>query len=159
MEIYIYKNGQKLGPFNEQVVRAGIATGQFLHTDFGWYPGLPDWQPLSQILNTLPPSPYPLHQSMHSSGLASTSFVLSLASFCTWLFLIVLYIQTHRFRNIDEFMVLIIFILIVCVAANISGIVFGIIGITKNISNKWMAIVGMIVNTIGLFALAVLFTD
>lgn len=158
MNMYVIKNGQQQGPLSEAEVHNRMNSGELSGNDLGWHEGLAGWLPLSQIMPSISlfsSSP----ATVKSSGIAKTSFILALSTFGIWFFLIVLYVQTRSFRNVDEIIGLIIFMIFVCVVGNITGIVFGIIGATKTISNKWMAIIGMIVNTIGFLGLAVLFSD
>ena len=65
MNIYLYKDGQQLGPFTESEARAHLSSGSVSETDLAWVEGNSDWQPLSTILPhvTLPqpiaPAPIP----------------------------------------------------------------------------------------------------
>lgn len=157
MNIYILKNGQQLGPFNETEVRDKMNAGQFTPNDWGWYEGLTNWQPLSTLMAKLSQSN--IDTPPYRFALATISFIFAMITAALWIFLDVLFVATRGFRNIREFDGLIIFLVIACIAINIAGLVFGIIGTAKNISNKWMAIVGMAVNTLGFFAMLVLFSD
>lgn len=157
MDIYIYKNGQQQGPFNERTIQNGLNSGEFAYSDLAWHQGMTDWQPLSQILPALSAPPVSSVDAPPSSGLAKTSFIMAMATAAVWLFLNVLYVMTHRFRNVHEITGLIIFLFVASILVNITGIVFGIIGSAKNISNKWMAIIGMVVNTLGLISMSFLF--
>ena len=50
--IYILKNGEQKGPFEEEVLLACIETGVFSGTDLAWKEGLPEWVPLSELAAT-----------------------------------------------------------------------------------------------------------
>ena len=50
MNIYLYKDGQQLGPFTESEARAHLSTGSVSGADLAWAEGNSDWQPLSTIL-------------------------------------------------------------------------------------------------------------
>ena len=76
MEIYIYKNGQRSGPFSFEAIRKGAADGSFLPTDLAWYEGCTDWIDLGRIpgLFTTPPSsPPPIGRPARSSQAFETS--------------------------------------------------------------------------------------
>jgi general secretion pathway protein G len=60
MNIYIHKNGQQLGPFDESQISDGIKNGQFTLEDLSWSEGQVEWVPLRilwQIPQTFPPVP------------------------------------------------------------------------------------------------------
>jgi hypothetical protein len=45
--IYIYKNNQRFGPYEESAVRQWLQNGQCSLNDLGWRNGMKDWLPLS----------------------------------------------------------------------------------------------------------------
>ncbi|MGZ5552683.1 MAG: hypothetical protein ACXWHF_03505, partial [Chthoniobacterales bacterium] len=49
--IHVSRSGATLGIFEEEKVREGLRTGQFIGTDLGWMEGMPTWQPLSELEN------------------------------------------------------------------------------------------------------------
>jgi len=49
MPVYVHKNGQQLGPFEENIVISSIRAGQFSGSDLGIRQGDSDWQPLSEM--------------------------------------------------------------------------------------------------------------
>jgi hypothetical protein len=49
MNIYIHKNGQKLGPFDESQISEGIKNGQFTLDDLAWSEGQAEWLPLMNL--------------------------------------------------------------------------------------------------------------
>ena len=59
MEIFLTRNGQKLGPFSVQDVNEMLRTGGATHADQAWYAGLASWVPLSQVPGIAPPLPQP----------------------------------------------------------------------------------------------------
>jgi len=50
MEIWIGRNGERHGPYQESDVRDWLRSGKVSRQDLGWYEGLADWQPLSVLL-------------------------------------------------------------------------------------------------------------
>ena len=50
MDIFVYKDGQQLGPFTESHVITAIAQGEFLETDKGWTSGLAGWVDLGSMV-------------------------------------------------------------------------------------------------------------
>jgi len=65
-EIYIFTNGQQLGPFDEQEVRQDLDAGRIAAADLAWAPGRSGWLPLGEFLNisTIPP-PLPEAPPVH----------------------------------------------------------------------------------------------
>lgn len=60
MEIYVFKNNQKAGPFTLEVIQANLKAGIFSAADLCWYDGIPNWTPLATIPDCAPaqsPSP------------------------------------------------------------------------------------------------------
>ena len=55
--IHISRSGTTLGIFEEEKVREGLRTGEFIGTDLGWMEGMPAWRPLSELdaFQTPPP--------------------------------------------------------------------------------------------------------
>lgn len=51
MDVWIGKDGERLGPYAEADVREGIRNGRFSRDDLGWYDGLADWQPLAVLFS------------------------------------------------------------------------------------------------------------
>jgi hypothetical protein len=51
MDIYVQKDGQRLGAFPESRIRHGIDAGEFAPDDLAWTPGKASWQPLSALIN------------------------------------------------------------------------------------------------------------
>lgn len=49
MEIWIGRNGERHGPYEEEDVRAWLRSGQVSGSDLAWREGLADWQPLSVL--------------------------------------------------------------------------------------------------------------
>ena len=42
MEIYVLRNGQKMGPYTPDEVRSSLAAGSVQPTDLGWQEGEPE---------------------------------------------------------------------------------------------------------------------
>jgi len=59
MEVWIGRNGERHGPYQEEQVREWLRSGQLSPDDLGWREGLADWQPLSVLFPQDKPSPAP----------------------------------------------------------------------------------------------------
>ncbi|MEY2483133.1 MAG: hypothetical protein QOK24_1661 [Verrucomicrobiota bacterium] len=59
MGIYLWKDNQQLGPFEEADIKSRLADGALSYDDLAWREGMSDWQPLRQIYPepSTPPSP------------------------------------------------------------------------------------------------------
>ena len=57
MEVWIGRDGERHGPYNEDDVRQWLRSGQVSREDLGWYEGLADWQPLSVLFPDAAVSP------------------------------------------------------------------------------------------------------
>jgi uncharacterized RDD family membrane protein YckC len=60
MEVWIGRDGERHGPYQEEDVRQWLRSGQVSRDDLAWYEGLADWQPLSvlypdEVRSTVPP--------------------------------------------------------------------------------------------------------
>jgi uncharacterized RDD family membrane protein YckC len=51
MQYYVGKNGQQLGPFGEEQVKARVAAGEFSAADLIWREGMASWEPISTVFN------------------------------------------------------------------------------------------------------------
>lgn len=88
MQIYVQHNGQQLGPFTETELKALLAAGTVVPSDYIWWQGQANWIPLSQSQFALPgTSGMPLAPGTHvtlqvapTSQLAIWSLVLSCLS-------------------------------------------------------------------------------
>ena len=49
MNIYIHKNDEQFGPFNDEQLSDGMKTGQFTLDDLAWHEGQTEWVPLSSL--------------------------------------------------------------------------------------------------------------
>ena len=154
MNIYIAKNDQKLGPYSADEIRNRISTGEFSEADPGWHDGLPNWQPLSQIVAGLPSGP----RALPSSILATISFAISMLGIPAWLFLLIMAARgvAEGESETSPMMITIGLLLFAGIGANIVGLILGIIPLMKSVSNKWMAIVGVIVNGLELVGVVLL---
>ena len=55
MQIYIAQNGQQLGPYTLEQVKAKLLAQEIKLTDMSWHEGIKDWIPLSSLRDiTLP---------------------------------------------------------------------------------------------------------
>jgi uncharacterized RDD family membrane protein YckC len=62
MEVWIGREGERYGPYQEEDVRQWLRSGQVSRDDLGWREGLADWQPLSALfpdIEAAPPSAVP----------------------------------------------------------------------------------------------------
>lgn len=59
MEVWIGRNGERHGPYQEEQVRDWLRSGQLSTDDLAWYDGLADWQPLSVLFPQDKPAPAP----------------------------------------------------------------------------------------------------
>lgn len=59
--IHVSRSGATLGTFDEEKVREGLRTGEFIGTDLGWMEGMATWRPLSELddFRTTPKPPEP----------------------------------------------------------------------------------------------------
>ncbi len=55
MQIFLYLNGEQVGPFTEPDIRSKVASGEVSQADLGWHEGLAEWRPLNAILSIIPP--------------------------------------------------------------------------------------------------------
>lgn len=49
MEVWIGRNGERNGPYQEEQVREWLRSGQLPPDSLGWQEGMTDWQPLSTL--------------------------------------------------------------------------------------------------------------
>src|SRR5579875_1305282 len=59
MEVWIGRNGERHGPYQEEQVQEWLHNGQLSPDDLGWYEGLADWRPLSLLFPQDKPAPAP----------------------------------------------------------------------------------------------------
>jgi len=59
MEVWIGRNGERHGPYQEEQVRDWLRSGELSPDDLGWYDGLADWRPLSMLFPQDKPAPAP----------------------------------------------------------------------------------------------------
>jgi uncharacterized RDD family membrane protein YckC len=50
-QYYVGKNGQQLGPFGEEQIKARVAAGEFTTTDLMWCEGMAAWEPIGTVFN------------------------------------------------------------------------------------------------------------
>ncbi|MEP6822178.1 MAG: YIP1 family protein, partial [Chthoniobacterales bacterium] len=62
--IHISRSGATLGTFEEEKVREGLRTGEFIGTDLGWMEGMATWRPLSELDDFRTAPPPPVHPSI-----------------------------------------------------------------------------------------------
>jgi hypothetical protein len=59
MQIFIFKAGNRSGPFSLAELNGLVASGGLLSTDHAWYQGCPDWIRVGEIPGVTPPMPVP----------------------------------------------------------------------------------------------------
>jgi uncharacterized RDD family membrane protein YckC len=59
MEVWIGRQGERHGPYQEEQIKEWLRSGQLSRDDLGWYDGLADWQPLSVLFPLEKPTPPP----------------------------------------------------------------------------------------------------
>lgn len=57
MEVWIGRNGERHGPYQEEQVRDWLRSGELSPDDLAWYEGLADWRPLSILFPQDKPAP------------------------------------------------------------------------------------------------------
>jgi len=55
MGIFIHKNNEQLGPYQEAEIKSFIQEGRISAEDFGWKEGMSDWKPLKELVVVPPP--------------------------------------------------------------------------------------------------------
>ncbi|MDZ4816196.1 MAG: DUF4339 domain-containing protein [Verrucomicrobiota bacterium] len=159
MNFFVAKNQQRHGPYTEDEVRSRIMSGQFAKSDAGWHEGQVDWKPLSQLLVYLPDGPSilpPLPQK--SSGLAKASFIIAMVGIGIWLILLsaaVIGVSSGA-QETHPLMIIVGLLMFAGMAANLAGAVLGTIALTMSISNRWMAVAGLIANGLEIFGVVML---
>ena len=87
MNIYIHKNDQQLGPFDEAQIWEGLRNGEFTSEDLAWHEGLPEWVQLSALLK-IPqfdqPAPKNI-QEVKNTKIKKTGIILKTAVGCATL--------------------------------------------------------------------------
>ena len=61
--ISVARAGQEIGDYNLEGINEGLASGYFLPDDWGWYDGLTEWLPVSEIVAKLSKAPAPPTQT------------------------------------------------------------------------------------------------
>lgn len=61
--IHVSRSGATLGTFEEEKVREGLRTGEFIETDLGWTEGMSAWRPLSELESFRTPPSAPVTES------------------------------------------------------------------------------------------------
>jgi len=52
--IFIHKDNEQLGPYQEAEIKAFIQEGKITRDDLGWKEGMPEWKPIKELINVLP---------------------------------------------------------------------------------------------------------
>ena len=68
MNIYIHKNDEQFGPFNDDQLSDGIKTGLFTLDDLAWTEGQAEWVPLRNLWQqpqVIPPAPKNIPEGKH----------------------------------------------------------------------------------------------
>jgi uncharacterized RDD family membrane protein YckC len=89
MRYFIGKDGKQLGPFNDEQVRAKLASGEVSYDDLGWHEGMPEWKPLRALFPATSASTFPTfnpppagnaYAPFNPAAADASEFVPSLAS-------------------------------------------------------------------------------
>lgn len=95
MHYLIARDGQHLGQFSEEEIRAGLFEGRYLATDVAWTEGMAEWKPLGEIMGqgvTRVAGPKQAGGAVgaatwsaptHTAGLAIAALVLGILSILT----------------------------------------------------------------------------
>ena len=81
MGIYLWKDNQQLGPFEEADIKGRLAGGSLSYDDLGWREGMSDWTPLRQIfpepsapvVSAAPPTSAPPSSAASTTASGATS--------------------------------------------------------------------------------------
>ncbi|TBR36027.1 MULTISPECIES: RDD family protein [Dyella] len=79
MEVWIGRDGERHGPYQESDVRQWLRSGEVSPADLGWYDGMSDWKPLSSLYpQDLPDAapaftPPPVPPADHASSWATAA--------------------------------------------------------------------------------------
>lgn len=115
MEVWIGRNGERHGPYQEEQVKEWLRSGQLSPDDLAWYDGLADWRPLSLLFpqdKAAPaPSPFglpPLQQPAQTSSAAYVDYAGFWQRFGAWVIdLIILMVPsmlvTYAFGGLDAY--------------------------------------------------------
>jgi hypothetical protein len=107
MNLYIFKDGQQLGPYTLDQARGLFAAGTVQLTDLAWHEGLTDWIPLQRVQGFSAPSPqpasiapsvpnHPSSPAFQQSGRPVLVWIISIFYFiCSPLALVALAITPH----------------------------------------------------------------
>ncbi len=57
MEIYIKRDDGQFGPFTPKQIEECLESGALIETDIAWHAALPDWVPVTEVLDTLESAP------------------------------------------------------------------------------------------------------
>lgn len=84
MDVWIGRNGQRLGPYSEEQIREWLRDGSLKPDELGWYEGLADWQPMKVLFvgeaprvspaPPLPPSVEPYVQMQRAADVSATRY-------------------------------------------------------------------------------------
>jgi TPR repeat protein len=67
---HILKDGQNLGPYFIDEIRARLNNGELVPDDLAWTEGMAEWQPVRTLLSQTPSSPPPPSQTTQADGTA-----------------------------------------------------------------------------------------
>ena len=81
MAIFIHKNDEQLGPYQETEIKVFIQEGRITLENLGWKEGMSDWKPLKEIINSK--TTHPSKPSKNNFLKSKKSLVLGLS--CSFL--------------------------------------------------------------------------
>jgi uncharacterized RDD family membrane protein YckC len=84
MDVWIGRNGERLGPYSEEQIREWLRDGSLKPDELGWYEGLADWQPMRVLfvgevprvadMPPLPPSTAPYAELQRAADVSATRY-------------------------------------------------------------------------------------
>ncbi|MBG29854.1 MAG: hypothetical protein CMI31_07620, partial [Opitutae bacterium] len=54
MEVYLFKDGQRFGPYSMDQVKEYLASGDFAETDLAYFEGRDGWVPITKVPGVMP---------------------------------------------------------------------------------------------------------
>lgn len=153
-QIYIARDGQKMGPYSMAEINGRLQSGAFSTADQAWHEGLPAWVPLADLLRGLqqpaPAVPPP------RSGLARASLIIGVCMIVAWIVILTIAGVSYSSgaRESSGVMIAVGLAMFAGAGANLLGLVLGIVALARPASNKATAVVGVALNVIALLAIA-----
>jgi hypothetical protein len=156
MDLWIAKDGQKLGPFSHDDVIHFLQQSRFSPGDLAWREGLQSWVPLGQILPLAPsdPSGSPLTPGTEIEGPEPTSGIVSfwvgIVGIAYWVILLTLagLAALKGLGSDNALMMTIGLFVFIGFGVNIVAIVLGIVGASKRQRRRTLSVLGITINSV-----------